>query len=120
MYQIKITWESIIPLFRSVSGIVEIYKCDFDLNPLRERITFITKFRVSCRPGLLSYSAMEDDKGIPSDIFEALKPKFETAIRAFQQGVGLEEDMYLWHTEEDVKEYEKASKLLFHEDYLNS
>lgn len=115
MYQIKIRWDSVIPLFKSVSGIVEIHKCEFDFNPLRERIEFLTRFRVSCRPGILSYSEAEEGEGIPNDLFESLKPKIETAVRAYQQGVGLEEDMFLWQTPEDFKEYEKASKFLFPE-----
>lgn len=114
MYQIKIKWDSIIPLFKSVSGIIEIHQIDIELSPrVQEKRKFLTKFRVSCRPGILSYTSMDEKQGIPNDLFEALKPRIETAVKAFQQGVGLEDDMYLWQTEEDYKETVSALKVLF-------
>jgi hypothetical protein len=116
MYRITIKWDSIIPLFKSVSGIVKIEKFETS-GPNTNKYLTITKFRARCKPGILSYTAIDGEDGIPTAIFNALKPKLETAIRAYQRGVALDDTIYMWQTKEDYKEsYEELDKLFSKED----
>lgn len=111
MYRITIKWDSVIPIFKSVSGIVEIQK--FNIGHSRNQYETVAKFRASCKPGVLSYSSLDGEKGIPTKIFNALKPKLETAIRSYQRGVALDDIMYMWQTKEDYKESSQELDKLF-------
>ena len=108
MIQITIDWDFISPSIQTVSGIVTVsYVTDTVTVPWKT----LAKFRTRVEPGSVGYRSL-DSKGVPSNVFDAIKPQLDIMVRSFQQGVIMDKRDFTWIMESELDEArELLSKL---------
>lgn len=108
MIQITIDWDFISPGLQTVSGVVKVfYVSDTVTIPWKE----LAKFRTTVKPGSVGYKSL-DDKGVSSNLLDAIKPQLDVMVRSYQQGVIMDKKDFTWIMPDEIdKAREKLKKL---------
>ena len=98
MIRIFIDWDMISPALSVASGIVTLH---YSTTPAVFKE--IAKFRVRKEEHSLGYKCI-GEKGIPSEIFEAVKPQLNAMVRSFHDGMKMKKNSCDWVIQEDLDE----------------
>jgi hypothetical protein len=109
MYRIYIDWTFVSPSLKTIKGIVSVHRV---LN-VSEWI-LLTKFTVVCKPGSTGYKSCSEG-GIPTKVFNAIKPELDALVRGYHEGLTLDPDSYHWVSPEDNEKALDAQKELLKE-----
>ncbi len=108
MIRIKIRWNFTSPLLRIASGILKVEDIILG-NGKSDKL--LIKCKVKKEPGTLGYSAIRPDKGIPSQLFEELRPIIDRMVNSYYRGMILETSDFEWINDSaDMKFEEWAEK----------
>jgi len=98
MIRLMIDWDMVSPFLQTISGTLKLE--DIDTTYKKQPITLI-KCIVKRKPGSTGYTSI-DDKGIPSDLFEEIKPFVDIMIHSYYKGVVMEKDDFHWVDEKYI------------------
>ena len=96
MIRIFIDWDMVSPALPMASGIVSLH---YSTTPAIFKE--IIKFRVTKDKNSLGYKSL-DEKGIPNEIYEAVKPQLDVMVKAFYDGMRLTKNSCSWVIHEDM------------------
>ena len=111
MVRLRIKFDRISPYLRVMSGILYVEKVDTTTTsdaPLIE----LFRCKVSKEHHTTGYSiSRENSKGIPSKLFNCLKPIIDTMLRSYWSGMVLEEEDFTWVRMEGDDSYKSLNQL---------
>ena len=92
MIRIQVKWDFISPVLQVVSGRLEIHDINFNKKPMNK---LLLECKVKVERHSTGFSSI-DNKGIPFNLFEKLKPEIDIMIKSFYHGVLLRHNSYCW------------------------
>ncbi len=90
MIRITIEWDFISPLLRIASGTIKAENVESTKTEL------LFKCKVKKDNYSVGYKALEPEVGVPTELFEKLRPTFDTMIRSYFNGMILNKKIYEW------------------------
>lgn len=94
MLRIKMKFDTINPFLRLLTGTIHIE--DFDINELSTSPVEILVCKVRKEEGVIGYSSINENHGIPSKLFATFKPIIDSMVKSYWKGMILEKDIYEW------------------------
>lgn len=109
MVRLRIKFDQISPYLRVMSGTLYVEKVDTTtLGPMME--LFRCKVKKGCN--FTGYSVCpENSKGIPSKLFECLKPIIDVMLHSYWKGMILEKGDFTWVPMEGNGSYKNLNQL---------
>lgn len=95
-----INWEIRSPFLQVLTGILtaEDVDCSYVTPP-----KLLFKCKVKLEQGSTGFSAITPEDGIPSNLFEKLRPVIDVMVHSYFRGAKLDEVDFVWIQEEEVK-----------------
>lgn len=94
MIRIKIKLETINSFLRAMSGTIHVEEVNEHVLSIAPIEILTCKFRKS--EGVIGYSSMNENCGIPSKLFATVKPIIDTMIKSYWKGMILDKEIYQW------------------------
>jgi hypothetical protein len=94
MLRLRIEFDLNRPFLRVASGIL--YAEEVDSVNVSKPAILLFKCRIKKEEGSLGYSSFEKDEGIPSTLFDCIKPIADQMIRSYWKGMVLDDRDYVW------------------------
>lgn len=101
MVRIIIKWETRSPFLQVLTGILTAEDVDCSYT---EKPKSLFKCKVKVEQGSTGYSAIMPEDGIPSKLFEKLRPVIDVMVHSYFRGVKLDETDFLWIPKEEEKQ----------------
>ncbi len=96
MIRIRIEYDNISPFLRTMSGILYVEKVDTTYRLPTIPIIDIFKCKITKTDNTMGFCVDASEKGIPTKIFECLKPIVDTMLQSYWKGLVLSKDDYKW------------------------
>ena len=93
MIRIRIEYDSISPFLRSMSGTLYVEEVD---TTYAKDIIKLFKCKVTKTDHTTGFSVSASEKGIPTKLFNCLKPIVDTMLHSYWKGLTLSKDDYNW------------------------
>jgi len=94
MLRMTIKFDNISPFLRVMSG--TLYVEDVDSVIISNPPVLLFKCKVKKDQYSLGYSSFEEDEGIPTKLFNCIKPLVDEKLRSYWHGMVLENTDYAW------------------------
>lgn len=94
MVRITLKIDQRSPFLRVLSGVLHVEEVDIQRISLAPVELFRCKFRKE--EHTLGYSSFEGEAGIPTSLFNCIKPLLDEKIRSYWKGMVLDKDDYAW------------------------
>ena len=98
MVRIIIKWETRSPFLQVLSGILTAEDVD---SSYKDDPILLFKCKVKVEQGSTGYSAISPEEGIPSKLFEKLRPAIDVMVHSYYRGTQLDEIDFLWIQKEE-------------------
>lgn len=98
MIRISIDWNMISPFLRTISGILTIEEVD---TTYVEKPIILIQCKVDRKAGSTGYSSI-DEKGIPTDLFDEIKPFIDVMMHSYYNGIIMENSDFHWVEEKFI------------------
>jgi len=97
----------ILPVLKVVTGVLTIEEVDIS----KQHYKTLLKCEVKCEPGVTGFSSKDnEDYFIPSEVLEKYDDHIKDVMRAYYDGVLLNDSIYSWVDEDKQKEiYRRCS-----------
>ena len=93
MIRIRIEYDNISPFLRTMSGTLYVEDVDSSLN---FKTTHLFKCKITKATNNTGFFIAANENGIPTKIFNCLKPIIDTMIRSYWEGLTLAKDDHNW------------------------
>jgi len=97
MVRILIEWKVKSPFLQVLTGILTAEDIDCSYSTPAK---LLFKCRVKIEQGSTGYSSLNKEKGMPSEIFDKLKPVMDVMVHSYYRGAMLKSDDFYWVIEE--------------------
>lgn len=94
MIRISMKFTTIQPFLRVLEGYVHVEEVDEHI--LSKAPIEILTCKVRKTEGTIGYSSINQHFGIPSKLFETVRPIIDTMVKSYWNGMILEENIYQW------------------------
>lgn len=98
MIRLMIDWDMVSPFLQTISGTLTVEEVDTSYT--KQPVTLI-KCIVKRKPGSTGYTSI-NNRGIPTDLFEEIKPFVDVMIHSFYKGVMLDKGDFHWVEEKYI------------------
>jgi len=109
MLRIRIEIDNKSPFLRVLSGIL--YAEEIDTANLSKDPKLLFKCKVRKDDYCLGYSSYEEDEGIPTKLFNCMKPVIDQMLRSYWKGMILDKEDYAWVSLEGDESWRNISDL---------
>lgn len=95
MLRITFKWSLVSPFLNCVSGIMTLEDIDISA-PYSKAKKKVLSCQVFSDNNTLAFGSFPEETGIPTQIFEKIKPIIIPMIESYRRGVALKKEDYLW------------------------
>jgi len=94
MLRLRIEIGIVSPFLRVLSGVLYAEEVNSEFPSMESILLFKCKFKKE--QSTLGYSSYEEDEGIPTKLFNCIKPICDQMIRSYYKGMILDNEDYVW------------------------